>query len=419
MAEEEFRILAGALALGRFTATELVHTTGVKRNTVGSWLRRNVNYIQKEKSEAAERLPGPGRPPVVWRIRDGAAPKIRAVLDSLYPEFVRVSSADLRDGGKCLRSLDLAEAQVNAWRATNSYRDFSVEQPELIAARSYIKIAWEDFAELHAAGLEVSEKHLLHLAQMECEVGIGNLPASRSLPSLAIWLARRLKLMSDRGVPFQFAARTIRARAQVRSSTDRVALTAAALAAPVWSDEGLADDGEVEVAALNRCVTVADIVPHSQLLREIDLALDQRPTYCFCVNPEESQAILLGLVTRPGACRLPEVRDWLSHLPLSNDWRPELAPAVLRGLVNAPGINLHPLLKILTDPLRAVLNTSQTSQWRLGAIRKAAFDYSRRLMESHISAPSEASTSSLENVLAIYGWRPEESSSNRADEVLQ
>src|SRR5215510_12022767 len=202
MAGAEFRLLGRALALGRFTGADLARAAAVKPNSVASWIRRNPKYFEPDGTTSPE---GPGRPQSIYRLRDGALADIRARLDQLFPNAARLAGHDLSASGYTYNA-DRARNYVEAWRkARQSGNEAQQEQAEA-TARSWIRIAWEDFSELHAAGSVIPFEHLQNLAELEREIGTGELPSSGPLAPLAKWLVERLDDMSQRGVTQQFAA---------------------------------------------------------------------------------------------------------------------------------------------------------------------------------------------------------------------
>jgi hypothetical protein len=228
--------------------------------------------------------------------------------------------------------------------------------------------------------------------------------------------------MSERGVTPGFADRVIRVRTEVRPRGFSAALTAAALAAPVWADEGLAaaEDGLSE-AALRRCGSVAGLVSLRDRLDEVSTILD--PVRGICAHPQERQAVALGLVTRSDARSRP-LHDWAAGLLMSSEWQRqvELAPAVLRGLLMA---NLTTVLESLCTSLRAAVEMRWTDvcwpapvPWRAGAIRSDAIEYSRNVLShynhaghaayalrSQAGASEDAPLPDLQAVVVMLGGR--------------
>ena len=390
MAGAEFRLLGKALALGRFTAPELARAASVKPNSVASWLRRNPGYVAQDGTVSASG--GPGRPQTIYRIKEEALSDVRARLDQLFPQAVQLAGRDLRASGY-LYNVDRAHEYVEAWRkARQNGSDAQANEAE-VAARSWIRIAWEDFADLHAAGLMPPFEHLASLAEVERELGVGNVPvpASGPLAPLAKWLVKRLDEMSQRGVTEEFAASTLRVRALARSQKNAAALTAAALAAAVWWDEGLSDDAAVDARAVDRCASVANLLPVGKIPEELTIVLDRQSPY---QHPEQSQAVVLGIAMRSTAGNA-SVHHWLSFLLTSSDWQNDLAPAVLYGLARAGHVNIRSVLNRLHDSIRDTLNPHWTDlpwapAWHPGKVRTEALRYCRAVLDNYDIADQAA-----------------------------
>jgi len=389
MAGAEFRILGKVLALGRFTQPELARVASAKPNSVASWIRRNPGLVEPDGTVSGALRPG--RPQIIYRIKEEALPKIRARLDELFPEAAQVAGRDLRASGY-LYNVDRANQHVEAWRkARQGGKEADATQAEA-AARSWIRIAWEDFADLHAAGLMPPFQHLVHLAQLELEVGAGDIPSTGPLAPLAKWLVTRLEEMWQRGVTDTFAASTLRARALARSEKKAAALTAAAVAAPVWWDEGLSDDASVDARAVDRCASVANLLPADKIPEEVTIVLDRQSPY---QHPEQSQAVVLGIANRSTATNN-SVRDWLSFLLTSSEWQNDLAPAVLYGLGRAGRVNMHTVLSLFdSDSVRGVLHPNWTDipwahAWHAGKMRTEALDYCHTVLDTYRTADRAA-----------------------------
>lgn len=376
MAQEDLRLLSAALALGRFTPSDLARVAKVKRNTVGSWLHRNQKYVQLDAELKA--ASGPGRPQKRFRLRDGAAVEMRRVLDGLYrapPEHIEEGRSEVVRP----HIFDRIELELANWRAAQRAGDADSMAENRVSARALIRIAWENLAAFHSAGGQVDHAHLKQLAELECESGLGALPEGDLLRPVASWLAQNVERMTARAVPVEFAGRVLRARAEARRVTDQIKVTAAALAAPVWSDEGLAAN-DVTEESLRLSAIVADIVPIEHRLSELSRAIDKTAMYGFCVDGQEAQAVVIGLATRPGADRSIAVRGWLASLHLTNDWLPELAPAVLRGLAEAPGIRLSALLDDLAQPLHETLADFRSRP--AGRLRRQTLEFCERILQT-------------------------------------
>jgi hypothetical protein len=390
LAQEEFRLLATALLLSRFTKAELARSAGANVNTVASWLNRNRQFFALERAPTAP-LPGKGRPRNVWRVQNDAIAEMRQRLGKLEPPQ-RLTIADLPGDGQ-LRTLRRVEVQLETWRRVVRTGDEIAASEQLVKTRSWIRMAWEDFADLEIAGIEVPSTHLRQLAELEKEAGAGSLPGDSALPQITVWLTRRLSAMVDRGVSLDFAGRTVRVRSEVRSEADRVKLTAASSAAPVWSDEGLADEEGLEVTAINLCKVVAQHVPASQRVREVAIAIGPSKPWSYCRNEEEAQAVVLGLATQFGRVE-PEVGSWLAGLHVCEAWRPELALAVVRGLADAEGVILRQVMRSVAQTLQEVLDRPPLSRTEPGQVRKDAWRYCKLAIATDVTA-NDAITRSL------------------------
>jgi hypothetical protein len=389
MAHEDYRLAGTALALGRFTLQDLARTARVKRNTAGSWFRRHAECFEAE--DAGPSTGRKGRPRKQWRLLERGAAELRVRLEGLYREVAPGASASDR-------VLHGIERQLGAWEDSQRRGDSAAAQ-QLIALRSLLRIAWEDTADRYAALRQVDSFRLKRLAELESQAGVGALPDSNWLPDVAAWLAERLDQMTRRGVAEEFAGRVLRARAEARKVADQVKLTAAALAAPVWSDERIIDVPETQ---LRRCAVVADVVPTAKRVAELAKAIDQRPAFGYCHSPDEAQAVVIGLTARPDA-RSPEIFGWLAQLHLSHLWQPQLAPAVLQGLAEAPGIRLDALLRYLSDSLERVLKAPEAASHH-GSLRRNAYDYSSRVLTRPKMLPLD---------------RPSTTGGNEADTILE
>jgi hypothetical protein len=388
MAGQEFRLLGKALALGRFTALELARAASVKPNSVASWLQRNPEYVKHDGTLSSSS--GPGRPQNIYRIKEEAVPGIRARLDQLFPDAAQIAVRDLRTSGY-LYNVDRAHEHVEAWRKACRHGDDAQANQAKVAARSWIRMSWEDFAELHAAGRMPPFELLKRLAELEHQIGVGDLPASGPLAPLAKWLVKRLDEMSQRGVTEDFAASALRARALARSQNKAAALTAAALAVEVWWDEGLSDDATVDASAVNRCASVANLLPPDKIPEELTIVLDRQGPY---QHPEQSQAVVLGMAKRSTAGNK-LAHHWLSFLMTCWDWEPALAPAILYGLGRAGNVNIHSVLNRLAASVRVALDPHWTDvpwapSWHPGKVRTEALRYCKTVLDNYCTADQAA-----------------------------
>jgi hypothetical protein len=371
MAHEDLRVASSVLALRSFSLQQLCRMAEVNRNTAGSWLRRHRTLFEEVPAIGAESK-GRGRPYKTWRLRHGCDGELRKVLDILHRGTDQAGAT-----GTPPHILDRIEAQLEAWQVSCRFGSESSEQ-ESVALRALVRIAWENLADHHAASGEISASVIKRLAELECAAGLGELPTTNRLPEVAAWIADRMERMLRRSVRDEFAGRVLRARAETRRLADRVKLTAAALAAPVWSDEGVIPQ---RAETLRRCVVAANVVPVAECLAELEFAIDIRPARGYCIDEQETQAVVLGLATRPGANYSNEIRGWLAALHLSNDWLPEMAPAVLQGLAEARGIRWMSLVASLKEPLQIALER-QKNWGQLGALRRQALEFGLRVLDA-------------------------------------
>jgi hypothetical protein len=383
LAQEEYRLLATSLLLSEFTKAELARTAGANVNTVGSWLNRNRRFFEHERTTNTE-TPERGRPRNLWRVRGDATAQMRQQLSKLQPPN-RLGTVDLPADGQ-LNILKRVEKQIDTWRHAIKAGDHAAATDELVTTRSWIRMAWEDFAELESSGFNVPSPNLRHLAELEREAGAGSLPDISALPQITIWLTERLSAMTQRGVSPNFAGRTVRMRSEVRSEADRVKLTAAATAAPIWSDEGLAEEYDLDVNAIQLCKVVAQHVPAARRVEEVAIAIGRSQPWSYCQNSEEAQAVALGLVTQYGSVVEPEVGNWLAGLHVRDEWRPELALAVVRGLGGASGVIMPLVMRNIADPLRTILDRPPLARTTYpGKIRNEALEYGKRALAINVT----------------------------------
>ncbi len=385
VAQEEYRLLATSLLLSRFTKAELAKAAGANPNTTASWLNRNRRYFVLDPTESQAGT-SRGRPRKLWCVREAAAGEMRQELGKLDPAH-RLTIADLPGDGP-LKVLRRVEAQLEAWRRSVSAGDDTAAAEQLIATRSWVRMAWEDFAELEGAGFEVPSTQLRQLAELERETGAGALPEVSPLPQVTIWLTKRLSAMTDRGVSLEFASRTVRVRSEVRSEAERVMLTAASSAAPVWCDEGLAEENGFDVDAIKACKVVAEQVPPSLRVVEVAAAIGRAKAWSYCESDEEAQAVVLGLATQFGRVVDHEVGFWLAGLHARDEWRPELAPAVIRGLAEAQGVIrsrvMNSIANSISGTLRDMLEGPPLSRSHPGKVRTDAWEYCRKAVETNV-----------------------------------
>lgn len=398
MAEPEYRLAGAALQLGRFTAVELARAAGTNPHTTRTWLQRHDRFVEPDLTPAPVAVTnGKGRPRKAWRLREGAAHALRQSLDQLFPLHFDLPRGDLRRAGQ-LRHLDEIEIHLKARERAGRLGYVEQMNVEDVAARSWVRIAWEDFATLDSQAQAVAQPMLEHLAALECQLGVGGIVAAESLPEVAGWAAQRLNNMSKRGATVTFAARAMRARVEVRTPRDRARLSAAAVAAPVWADEGMAEQAGVAEATMRNCRLIAEAVPPATLLRELDAAVDRRPSYGMCPDPTQAQAVVLGLAELHITTRNIAMRDWLGFRSSSNDWIIELAPAVLYGLAEAESAHWRRLFDPLEHALRQASDLAKGWGWTPGRLRCAALAYTDQAIKRTVQVEADPSA-----IIASYG----------------
>ncbi|MXP65334.1 hypothetical protein E0493_18460 [Roseomonas sp. M0104] len=420
MAEEEFRLLRCALALGQFEVRQLGEVAEVSENTAQSWVKRNRRLLVNDgpgEERAGGRPPsgtqrGRGRPRKCWRLAPGAAEQIEARLDGLFPTISRAGVENPRSTGHeeiILR----AETAVRNWRATRRGDRDGEARMLRMAAEAAVRTAWEDLAELHQATAVVPQALVQELARVEAELGKGEVPEEPSLPEESIWLANRFEQMVEwldlrfGGVALgeradRFVGSVLVARARQRER--RPLLTAAALAGTVWSDEGLAERG-CSPDFLRRCAVLTDLVPPAETLRDVTLAIERRPGRGLCADMQEIQAVVLGLTDRPWCARQVEACNWLWKLRVTNEWDAHLSPPVLRGLLAAPDVQLNHVFDLLDGSLRVAVQ-DPLSLARPGRLRASAYRKCQDMLTRFGALGGAAlGTLSGERVLASFAMR--------------
>ncbi|WP_108880720.1 hypothetical protein [Anderseniella sp. Alg231-50] len=139
MSGEKFKIIAGMLALQRFTGAELAEASGVNPHTVNSWLRRKARdgkFICEESRQAIKK----GRPRIVWKVREEHLEMLRdeiAILSAM-PHTQREASTqeeaaaafednEIRDGiryhlKRAAKAEDASERERELKKASLWYR---------------------------------------------------------------------------------------------------------------------------------------------------------------------------------------------------------------------------------------------------------------------------------------------------------
>ncbi len=373
MANEELKLAGAALLLGRFTSKQLSDFAGVNPHTARAWVQRNGEFWDAVPVEADARQRGRGRPAMTFRVLPKASRLLQRQLDRLE-QSLDVMEPALKN------EIDGVEAQHKAWLSASQNGD-PIADKEFAGLRTQIRLAWEDCAAFFDARQSPPMELLRRLAEIERHAGISSLPDSEDLFETARWLAGRLKDMNARAVPDRFSGRVWRIRASVRSATEQARLTAAAVGAPVWGDEGLADGEMLTEADVWRCRVVSDETEINARLDDLGRAMDRGP-FALCKTDFERQALARGLTA---LSNLPtrEILGWLAKLQFSSFWSPHLAPVAFHGLIEGPDIRFQSLLSRLADDLSTALNHKPLV---IGRLRREALDYSANAL----SAPPPA-----------------------------
>jgi hypothetical protein len=387
MAYDEFRLLAAAVMLERFTADELAAAAQANPHTARSWLRRQAHLLEKTPGSAR----GRGAPRKVISLKPGAAETMRQQLDEVRSQTDRAALETEQR-----RLLASVERRLKHWQTFNASA-LSSADPQLTALRVAIRLAWREFARLQAAGQPVEVPHLRHLAEIEHAARVVEPPMDDGLQPIAFWLGERLTRLSKQSVEDGFALRTMWARADVRSEMDRRKITAAALGAPVWSDEGLARN-EVNVDVLLRCRGIAELVPLEARLMHVSRAIRDNGA-SLCGDDGEAQAVVRG-VTACADAKASTVRDWLAAADRRGDWRPALAPMIIHGLLNSDDLILGAVMDKLREPLVYALENRKGTEGRL---RSEAFDFSRRALGHALLGTTPVSVVELPGMARRFG----------------
>lgn len=401
MAQPDYRLAGAALQLRRFTARGLAEAADTNVSTARTWLQRNDRYVEADPETSLVAVTaGKGRPQKMWRLRDGAVPALRELLNRLFP--LR-SNPPKGDANRAARLGNIAEVETHLKMLERARRFNQREAMQVaeVSARTWIRIAWEDLAALDQQDDAVPQPMLEHLAALESQLGVGDLPSSSDLSNLAVWATQRLIRMCHRGATSRFAARALRARVEVRGLSDRARLSAASVAAPVWADEGYAEVGGVDVASMSECRLIAEVLSPVILLQELDMAVDRRPAYSFCSEPFQAQAVLLGVAELQIGQRDMTMRDWLSFRMSSNDWIPEFAPPILYGLAEAHSTHWPRLFSCLQESLRIAADRAKSWNRTPGRLRGGAWAFADRALRRALPAEVDPAV-----ILAGFGRQP-------------
>lgn len=392
MAQEEYRLLGSALLLDRFTADELSKAARVNLNTCRSWLRRHDQHLQHDPEKLGV---GRGRPSKRFRLTEDGAGYLRRQLDGLYATLESAASDDSQ-----AKLVDGVEEKLRLWQAVRCDPD-SEGRAEEAALRAAVALAWQDFAHLDGAGMPVDRSRMRQLADLEREAKVAS-PPDASLVEIAKWVAERVGRIARRGASLDFAANTMWLRAEVRPEPDAVRITAASLAAAVWSDEDIADDS-VSQDDLWNSRRVAETAPMGLRIKYTWAAIDGRSGTAHRLDDPDAQAVARGLTSCRDAKSSDELHDALAGARIKTGWREALAPVVVHGLLDAPNISLPKLVGDLCDALEHSVDRRGVQ----GKLRREALTYGRRALGNY---RQPALTSEEPRQLAAgLAWRPERS----------
>jgi hypothetical protein len=388
VAAEKYRLLSTAFSLARFSVAELAQAAKVNQNTAASWVKRNKQFLQR--AGHVVRRNGAGRPAIIWLLRPGSAPAIRTALNELYSGAMRDAEGNIRETGDA-RNIENAEQYLERWRVAEKAGSPGSAERAKVTAQISIRNAWRRFAELDAAGVTIPDGQLTHLAQLEHQIGAGNLPHTQPLPEFVRWLSQRLDDMSQQGATDEFAVEVTTTRARLRSEASLSVLTAAALAAPIWLEEGLLIDASRPASAHRYSIFLRRGNPDRMVSATALVLNELRNT--SCPEPEQRQALVLGLVRHAerldNAFQEKSIHHFLAYLRFMSCWGNELAPPLVRGLIRGAGSNSNYLVSVLQPALEAALRERwsgvswKQEYWEPGETRLRTFEFGQRVLENY------------------------------------
>lgn len=327
----DVRLVAAAVALGEFTVEGLAAASDCKVNTARSWLTRWKPWLDGKQVAAA----GRGRPALAYSLTDDGVARARGQIESLHRQV-----ADHVGSAAESRMLDEADAHLKLWKVSTAGlkggESEAAGRAEMEALRLHLLDCWRGLARRDVLGSAVEDRHLLHLAHIEAEAGIVVPNPGLQLVELSRWLAGRLRRIRNGDATLSFAARVMRARIETRPAS--ALATAAALVAPVVSDEGHDTEQLVE-EDWSRAIVIAEVIPISDRLTRVESALSGAEG-SYCEDDGDAQAVLRGLTACRDAGSELSVRDWLAGAIQRSEWRDVLAPVVVHGLLEADGAQL-------------------------------------------------------------------------------
>jgi hypothetical protein len=408
MAQQDVRLLGGALSLHRFTFEELALAAGVNFNTARAWVRRNRSHFFAEGSIAAGAR---GRPRRVWRIADGATEVLRRRLEEFDLERLAGQMAKASPP-----KLDGLQGQFEAWSLAKRLA-YGTEPAEHRALKQMIRQAWEDMSAVFGLTGDVHANHSKTVAELEFNAGAGVIPESEDLRKVAVWLTVDVDRMQARDIAAKFAAHVIRQRADVRGDAYQVKITNAALAASVWADEGLIEEGAAS-EGIKSCAQIAELAGVGAVIDQVSKAIGVG-RFCFCRDPDEGQAVLSGLTARTTFKRAEDVQRWLVALRAATYWKPEFAPVALHGAWEGRDMHQETLIDVLGNDVRRALDRPPK---RIGKLRRKALIFAKWAVERPTSEPLSIvegaggahEAFNVEDLLSVYTYRPTQEAS-RAD----
>jgi hypothetical protein len=410
MAAPEIRLAGAALQLESFTAEELSVAARATLNTARSWVQRNRKLLTSAPFDLREEEGGGriGRPPNVWQLPSEAAGLLRARLEELA-EAGAVAAKNAPDKSGKLNPLVEAEARIEARRRAKRLGSLEDATRAGTEARSWIRIAWEDEAAAHTADAITPAKKLNRIAELERELETFTFPDDIDVRSLAGWAVLRMRLMTQKAGTMKFAAKVLRARAEVRSSRVRSRLTSASFGAAVWADEGLAASLKLEVADMMASSYIVEHVRADLITEELGIAIDRRPSVGCVSTSEQAQAVVLGLacqlkLPRPGS---EAIRNWLCFLTWSNDWIDALAPPVIFGLLYAGSVEVLHSRRPMGDALQSACKEAASWGFEPGKLRKDSLDLATRWADNGQAMVSVASSAErIAQIGDLFAMRP-------------
>lgn len=370
MVEPELRLLAAAAALEQFTVAELSDAADCNLHTTKSWLRRMAHLLVTE----AKKPTGRGRPRHMLTLRPEGMRALRERMAELQLHLTQQAPA--LDHGTLI---DEVNRQFDLWKSTHAYLPAAAEGA-LIALQVSLHSTWRTIARLDALGECVSNRVIWTMAEIEAEAGIVMPALDIGWTERARWMAERLARIIAQDATHLFAERVSVARLETRPGADKA--TCAALAAPVWSDEGHAD-GELGETDWQRCLRIAELIPLERRLERVELVLIEIDGLGSQYDGD-AQAIVRGLTACDKMGSTARYRDWLGAAKGRPGWRDALAPMIVHGLSECDATRLS----VMAAPFRPVLEVGMASyEGVVGRLRHTALR--RAAQHAQMAPPAE------------------------------